>query len=289
MLENGLSNLIEVFLKALGIAQNPLACISMFGLIMARLVPAINYAPFLGGAVSGRIKIGIAFALSFILYPVMAATIPVEQIPTTFIPFVLLLVKEAIIGFTLSYITGLIFYGIQSAGQMIDNMRGATIAQLLSLEFGTQVSLIGQFKLQAAILLFFLINGHLLYIRGLFYSFEALPINTYPRAITPLVVGTQLTPLLNDLVKLSADVLLVSMQLAAPVIICLFLTDVIFGIFNRVAPQINVFFLSLPVKMMVACAMLFLLWAAIVTQMEERFSAYINEFYRFILEMRAGG
>jgi flagellar biosynthetic protein FliR len=276
-------SLVDLLLKSLGIQQNPLVFLSMFGLIMTRLVAAIQFTPFFGGqTISARVKIGLCFALSFLVYPAMASTIPAELIPTSFLPFLLLVLKEAMVGFTLGYITSLIFFGIQSAGQMVDNMRGATIAQLLALEFNTQVSLLGQLKLQTAIVLFFSLDGHLLFIRGLFYSFEKLPINAYPRTGGALAAGTQLTPLLNDLAKMSGDVLLVSMQLAAPVLVCLFLTDVVFGIFNRVAPQINVFFLSLPVKMLVASGMLFLLWGAIVGQMQERFSVYIKALYTLI-------
>jgi flagellar biosynthetic protein FliR len=275
-------NLIEIFLKALGIEQQPIVFLSLFGLIMGRLVPAINYTPFFGGgAVPGRAKIALSFALAFLLYPAMASAIPVEAVPTSFIPFLLLMLKETMIGFTIGYITSLIFYGIQSAGQMVDNMRGATIAQLQNLQLNTQASLLGQFKLQVAIVLFFSIDGHLLYIRGLFYSFEKLPVNLYPQ-VGPLVVNTQLSPIVSDIIRLSSDVLLVSLQLAAPVLVCMFLTDVVFGIFNRVAPQINVFFLSISVKMMLALFMLFLLWGAIITQMEERFGEYIKALYTLI-------
>ncbi|MEW6729816.1 MAG: flagellar biosynthetic protein FliR [Acidobacteriota bacterium] len=283
-------NIITLLLKSLGIEENPERFFQIIILIMGRLVAAINFTPFFGGnTVSSRIKIALAISLSFLLYPAVAATVPPELLPRGFLPLVLLLLKEAMVGFTLGFITSLIFHGIQSAGQMVDNMRGATIAQLLSLEFNTQVSLVGQIKLQAAIVLFFILNGHLLFIRGLFYSFEVLPINAFPRTGGGIAMGNELTPLVSDLIRLSSDVLIVSMQLAAPVLVCLFLTDIVFGIFNRVAPQINVFFLSLSVKMLVACAMLFLLWGAIVSQMEERFSVYLKALYTFIAKGIPGG
>src|SRR5690349_2285304 len=105
-------------------------------------------------------------------------------------------------------------------------------------------------KLQVALVLFFCLDGHLLYIQVIFYSFERLPVNAFPKMAGGLVVGNDLSPIVSDMIHMSADVLLVSMQLAAPVLVCLFLTDVVFGIFNRVAPQMNVFFLSLPIKML---------------------------------------
>jgi flagellar biosynthetic protein FliR len=51
--------------------------------------------------------------------------------------------------------------------------------------------------------------------------------------------------------RVTGGVLSIGVQLAAPAMIALLLTDLFFGIVNRVAPQINVFFLSLPVKMAV--------------------------------------
>lgn len=288
-MDQSVINVIQIFLKSLGIDQDPMVFISLFGLIMARIVPAINYTPFFGGgAVSGRIKIALSFALAFLLYPAMASVIPAKDVPTNFLPFVFLILKETVVGLTIGYVTSLIFYGIQSAGQMVDNMRGANIASLQNLQLNTQVSLIGNLKLQVAIVLFFMVDGHLLYIKGLFYSFERLPVNMFPRIGSGLFIGTELTPILGDIVKLSSDVLLVSLQLAAPVLVCLFLTDVAFGIFNRVAPQINVFFLSISLKMLIGCAMLFLVWDAIIAQMQERFGAYLNALYTLIAKASFG-
>ena len=282
-------NLIDLILNGLGIKQPPLVFLSLYGLIMARLVPAINYTPFLGGAaISTPVKIGLAFTLTFLLYPAMASAIPAETVPTSLIPYIFLAIKKGLIGFTIGYITSLVFYGIQSAGQMVDNARGATIAQLQNLQLSTQTSLLGNMKLQVAIVLFFCLDGHLLYIKALFYSFERLPVNAFPQMAGGLVVGGELTPIVSDIIHMSADVLLVSMQLAAPVLICLFLTDIVFGIFNRVAPQMNVFFLSLPIKMLLGCGMLFLVWAAIISQMEQRFITYLKALYTIISKATFG-
>lgn len=288
-MDNVIYNFIELFLEGLGIKESPIVFLSLYGLIMARLVPAINYTPFLGGAaISAPVKIALAFTITFLLYPAMASAIPAETVPTSFIPFILLAIKEGLIGFTLGYITSLVFYGIQSAGQMVDNARGATIAQLQNLQLSTQTSLLGNMKLQVAIVLFFTLDGHLLYIKALFYSFERLPVNKFPQIAGGLVVASELTPILSDIVHMSADVLLVSMQLAAPVLVCLFLTDVVFGIFNRVAPQMNVFFLSLPVKMLIGCGMLFLVWETIISQMEERFIIYLEALYTIMAKATFG-
>lgn len=279
-MDNAIYNAIEIFLQALGIKQSPMAFLSLYGLIMARLVPAINYTPFFGGgAISTPVKIALAFTLTYLIYPAMASSIAPEAVPTAFIPFVLLAIKEGLIGLTIGYVTSLIFYGIQSAGQMIDNGRGATIAQLQNLQLSTQTSLLGQLNLQVAIVLFFCLDGHLLYIRALFYSFERLPVNSFPRMPTGVIFQGEINPILSDIIHMSGDILMVSLQLAAPVLICLFLTDVVFGIFNRVAPQMNVFFLSLPIKMLLGCGMLFIVWAAVVGQMEERFIAYLKAIY----------
>jgi flagellar biosynthetic protein FliR len=288
-MDNAIFNAIEIFLASLGIKEPPIVFLSLYGLIMARLVTAINYTPFLGGAaISAPVKVALAFTLTFLLYPAMASAIPANEVPTSFIPFIFLAVKEGLIGFTLGYITSLVFYGIQSAGQMVDNMRGATIAQLQNLQLSTQTSLLGNMKLQVAIVLFFTLDGHLLFIKALFYSFERLPVNKFPQITRGLLVGGELTPIVSDIIHMSGDVLLVSMQLAAPVLVCLFLTDVVFGIFNRVAPQMNVFFLSLPVKMLIGCGMLFIVWEAVINQMEERFIAYLKILYTILAKATFG-
>ena len=86
--------------------------------------------------------------------------------------------------------------------------------------------------------------------------------------------------------RLTGGVIGVGVQLAAPAMVALLLTDLFFGLVNRVAPQINVFFLSLPVKMGVGLAVVLVS----LPLFKERYVFYFKEAYKaFEFMIRALG
>ena len=89
-----------------------------------------------------------------------------------------------------------------------------------------------------AILLFLLINGHHLLLEALVESFRIVPIGT----------GILSGELIELLTKLTGNVFVLALKIASPIMVTLFLTDVMMGIIARTVPQMNVFFVSLPLK-----------------------------------------
>jgi flagellar biosynthetic protein FliR len=267
---------MDEFLKLLGTAlrvfevgQSPQAFLVLIGLAFARFLSFLVIVPFFGGsAVPGRVKVATATAFVVIVYPSLEGALPVGQ-PLPFGPlgFIAMLAKECFVGFTLGFVATLVFEAIQVAGRIIDFQRGATIGEVYAPQLQTQVSELGQFKLQFAIVLFLMIGGHHAFIEALLRSYEAIPATGFPR------LDPGWTPQVAFLVTLSGQVISIGVQLAAPAMVALLLTDLFFGIINRVAPQINVFFLSLPVKMMVG---IFVVMAAL-TLYQDRYIYYFKE------------
>jgi flagellar biosynthetic protein FliR len=77
-----------------------------------------------------------------------------------------------------------------------------------------------------------------------------------------------LSPFLKLVIRLTASLFIVAIQLVAPALIAIFLVDIALGIINRVAPQIQVFFLSMTIKPLIGILMIFLVLQLIVSQME---------------------
>ena len=134
----------------------------------------------------------------------------------------------------------------------------------------------GKLYLQVAIVAFLLLNGHHLFIRGYVHSFELLPVWTFPS----FSMGPE--PILNELIGLTGSLFVVALQLAAPAVIALFLTDVAFGILNRAAPQVNVFNLSQPVKM--GLGLLLSIWtlSMLLGQFEVHLAQMVRDLDRFL-------
>jgi flagellar biosynthetic protein FliR len=238
---NGLGKILRIF----EVGQSPQAFLVLIGLAFARLATFIQTAPFFGGAaVSGRVKAATALALLMIIYPGLAASLPPQGAPLPFgvVGFIALLAKEAMVGFALGFLVSLIFEAIQMAGRFIDSQRGSTMSEVFAPQLQLRVSELGQFKLQFTIVLFFVAGIHRPFIGALLESFTLVPALSFPH------FAPGWSPQAAFITNFTAEMLAVGLQLAMPGVIALLLIDVFFGVLNRVAPQINVFFLSMPVK-----------------------------------------
>lgn len=264
--------LLEFVLKTFEVGQNPQAFIVLFGLAFARIVSFLQIVPFFGGqAVPARVKVATATALVIIVYPTLVAQLPNEGAALPFGPvgFLALLAKEAFVGFTLGYVASSVFEAIQTAGRIVDMQRGSTMAEMFAPQVQARVSELGQFKLQFGIVLFLAIGAHHLFLRSLLESFDFIPAMSFPR------IQAGWSPAAAFITQLSGMMLSIGVQLAIAPVVALLLTDLFFGIINRVAPQINVFFLSMPVKMAVGLVIV----ALSLPFLQERFMFYFKEFY----------
>lgn len=266
--------MFEQWYQALGLRLDPLELVLVSALVFARSLPVLFLNPFLGGnLVPGPVKMATAATFVIILLPLLAQT--GTEVPTG-IPYFALLVKELAVGATLGFVSGIVFLGFSSAGRLVDMQRGANMAETMFYQLKERTSLMGQLYGQSAIVLFLIAGGHLIFLRGYFTSFEVLPVLEFPR----FPDGT--LPILTDLARVSADLLLIALQLAAPALIALFLTDVAFGIINRASPQINVFVVSQPAKVAVGVFFVLLILRVLVEQFDAQSQGMLIAFYRFI-------
>jgi type III secretory pathway component EscT len=199
--------------------------------------------------------------LALYAYPALVPAAPAslgEDLPFIFVLFL----KEAFYGILMGTVAGVIFHGFQSAGSMIDNQRGVSIARMLIPQLGEQGSLSGNFLFQFSIVIYLAIGGHRLFFEAFFDSYTILPVLEFP------VAGPGLIPMLDLMINVTGEVLYIAVQLAAPVIIAIFLADIILGIANRVAPQINVWELGFNVKGYVGILLLFVSITMIAKQFE---------------------
>jgi len=243
------------------------------GLIATRLLVAINLTPYLGGKpVPGTIRVAIAFALTLFVYPFVAPAIDRSAVPREAFLLVVLFLKEAMFGLLMGLVNQMIFYGIQAAGNMIDNQRYVANARIFNPALGSQASIFGLFMYQLVIAIFISMGGHRFFLSALIESFQAVPLLTYP------TIGTGITPLMDLMIKLSADTLIICLQLSAPVLIAIFVADLVLGITNRIAPMINVFEMSFNIKGFVGVLLVYLALPFMVYQSKYWFEGMIKTF-----------
>lgn len=238
--------LIEVVLKTFEMSGSPQAFLVLFGLLFARFAAFVNIVPFFGGqSVPSQVKVATATAFVLITYPSVISEIPMDGSPLEFglVGFIALVAKEVFVGFTLGFVASIVFQAVLVAGRIIDFQRGSSMGELLAPQVQQQVSQLGQFKVQLAIVIFLTIGAHRFFISALIRSFEFIPATKFPQ------FEAGWTPAAEFMAVLTGSVISIGVQLAVPAVLALLLTDLFFGLINRVAPQANVFFLSLPVKM----------------------------------------
>ena len=162
--------------------------------------------------------------------------------------FALLAAREALIGFLIGFFSAIPFWIAENVGNFIDNQRGATMGEVYSPINGAQVSTTGIFFTQLVSTLFFVGGAVFLFLGALYKSYAVWPVFTASLSFAsdaPIQVLGALDGMLRTTVVISA-----------PVIIIMFLATLGLGLVNRTAPQLNVFFLSMPVKSALGVAML---------------------------------
>jgi flagellar biosynthetic protein FliR len=234
-----LMDALQRVLQNLGYRENVSDFLAIFGLALARVLTAVNLAPFLGGqAVASNVKIGLSVVLTALILPGLARG---QAAPANPVLFVALLAKEVMIGVTIGFIAQLLLYAVQMAGALIDVQRGMDQPGLHAPQLAGNVSAMGLFQFQIGLVIFLFLNGHLMYIRALADSFDRIPLLEFPRLLSHVSLAELMA-------RISGQIFVIAIQLGAPVLITLFLVDVIFGAIGKIAAQVNVHHESQPVK-----------------------------------------
>ncbi len=165
----------------------------------------------------------------------------------------MLLFKEVFIGLFIGFFCSLIFEIIQCIGSLVDTQRGSSMSSVFDPTLGDQTSVLGALLQRLFVVLFFAGGFFLVFLTGFYESFQLWPILSFDPWIHPLF-GPLMLREMDSFMRL---ILLWS----APMLVVMVLVDVGFGLINRFAPQLNVFFLSMPVKSAGALFMLMsLIW-----------------------------
>jgi flagellar biosynthesis protein FliR len=235
---------MQEFLRQAGVALNYQREMLIAALILVRTMPVVMLTPYLAGKLApNEVKMGLGMTLTIIIWPLARDTVG-DDLPLTAGPFLLLMMKEVFVGLAIGFVSAHVFWTVEMAGRLIDTVRGASMSEVMVPESGTRATPIGDMFYQLLIIIFLAIDGHHVFFRAYFYSFQKIPL---ARGIP---IGPELGPFIDYTIRLTGELLLVSVLLAAPIVAATFITDVVFGILNRVAPQLNAYFMSMPVKAM---------------------------------------
>ena len=220
-------------------------------LAMARIGAAFAICPALADTmIPGVARRAATFAFAVLALPAIHATMPTG--PPDLWLFTLAAFREALIGFLIGFFGSIPFWVAENVGNFIDNQRGATMGEVYSPLSGTQVSTTGIFFTQLVSTIFFVGGAVFLFLGALYKSYAVWPV--FAPGTLPSLAFSPDAPL--QVLGTLDSMLQTTVVIAAPVIIVMFLATIGLGLVNRTAPQLNVFFLSMPIKSALGVAML---------------------------------
>jgi flagellar biosynthetic protein FliR len=217
-------------------AQLPVDLVLGFVLAVVRTAAWIAVAPpFNTRMIPAPAKVGFAVALAVPVAPQIAATAPPPEVG----PLVMATLMQVAVGLALGFVVQMIFAAVQAAGELVDLFAGFTIAATYDPFTNANQAVFGRFYQLLAIALLFALDGHLLLVRGLLDSFAVVPSGVPDLGAT-----------VGELVDALGLFFLSALQIAAPLLGALFLTEVALGLLSKAAPQMNVFTLGFPIKIL---------------------------------------
>jgi flagellar biosynthetic protein FliR len=206
-------------------------------LVLMRTTGLVVAAPILGHrAIPAPVKAGLAAVLAFALARGAAAA------PGA-LPVLVAAPLELLIGLCLGLVLSLGFHAVELAGRLVSLQMGLSLGAVFSPTSQEGSTALDPFFSIFAGLLFLALNLHLAVVGALATSLRALPIGGGWPTDLWLLAG-----------RMYALVLELGARIAMPLALVLLLTELAVALLARAIPQINVFILGLPLKIMVGIA-----------------------------------
>lgn len=234
-------------------------------LMVVRVSAMLLTTPVLGArTVPAMTKIGLALVLSFVLLPLAA---PNAVVPETFAHLVFALGKEIAIGLLAGLAVTLIYASLQIVASLAGTQIGFGFSGTVDINASSQASVLDHLFTGVATLIFLTGNFHHQFLIGMQALFDIMPPNAFSFfSITP-----------SGLINLSASMFLAALRIVLPLLGALLLTDMALGVLARTAPQMNVFFVGMPMKIGIGIFALIVMMPFVVRSIEILFGGLVND------------
>lgn len=214
-------------------------------LIFIRISTALISSPVFGSKIIPTLpKIFLSIVLAYIVYLTIDRS-SISSVPSGWM-LIVLSIKEAITGLVIGFMLQFVFWGVSYAGTLIGFDMGLTMAEVFNPSADESNNIIGEFLYYGALMIFFLINGHHYIISSLKYSFSLIPLGKF----------TLTKPVYDLIVVYSASVFVIAVKIASPIMVSFFLISIAEGILARIIPNMQVFFVTQPLKIGVGLLLL---------------------------------
>ena len=219
--------------------------IDIFLLVFTRIIAMLMVVPiFSDKNVPEIAKAGLAFIISII---VIYSSSPMEiTYEASIIGYSFLVLREVMVGLIIGFVIYMMFQVFFFVGQLISTSAGLSMSNMFDPTVGAQVPILGVLYNYTASALFLVTNGHHIIFRGLIHSYLVIPIGE----------GQLNEGIIEQLISMLNNYFIISIKIAAPIMVTMFILDFALGILARTAPQMNMFVIGFPIKIMISLIMI---------------------------------
>ena len=229
------------------------ANIILFMAIFTRLTGLFMAAPmFSTYPIPMQVKIWLAASIAFILFPIVQYNTHFV-VPNSVPALTLILIKEFFVGFAMGYCANILFVGVELGVNMFAIQMGLSADQALNPSSGGQSPVITQAYTFLATMLFIALGAHQWLFPAIYNSFKTMPVG-YSFVLSPELVG--------HIITITGQMFSIGLSIALPIFGVLFITDVLLGFTSKMMPQMNIFMVSLPLKIYLGLLLSLIFYAA---------------------------
>ncbi len=223
---------------------------AVFLLALIRVSGIFLAAPFYSGpGIPPQMKVGLAFFLTVCVAPLPGDAGPAAlALLATPLSLAVVVLGELGIGFALGLAGAAAMGAIQTAGYLISQDIGLTIANVIDPITSVQTSIIGQLKVALALFIFLGLNFHHAVVRGIAASFRLIPLGAFPGKLLGAGAGQKLGEIA---VVQGSGIFEAAVRLALPVTVTLLLVTIAMGFLARAVPEMNVFIIGFGLRILV--------------------------------------
>jgi flagellar biosynthetic protein FliR len=231
-----------------------------FFLVFSRVGAGLMLMPGFGEVyVAARFRLLLALLIALVITPLVSAGLPV--MPSGILGLFVVVVGEVVVGLFLGAAARFLLVVMQMTGFLVAQSTNLTAAQVFDPTQGTQGTLTGNFLGLMGVLLIFVTNLHHLMLGALIKSYEVFPAGATPPTGDFAEMAT----------KLVGDGFALALQLGAPVLLFAIIFQVGLGLMARLMPQMHVFFIGMPLQIMLGFAIFAMSLGAIMTWYLDRY------------------
>jgi flagellar biosynthetic protein FliR len=246
--------------------------IDLFLLIFARVLGFVMVLPlFTTASIPTLVKVLLSMAIAYLIFALgkMEGVFFYDNL----LGYGTLIAQEVVTGISMAFVVYIVFAALYFAGQLIDYQIGFSMVNVFDPISQIQVPVVGNLLYLAFAVILIQAGGLNAMLGALFQSFEALP------AGAARLVGNQ--GIVDILLNLLGSFFISSVRFAMPVVGSVLVVDVALGLLVKAVPQMNVFVVGIPLKLLMGLLLLYII-APIFTGM---YQLMFDEAYRAMVNM----